>query len=160
MSSLQPTELCIRALEAFDGSYDKSTQWVNAVRFYLLVNDKVYDTDNKMIAFALSYMTKGSALTWATTFRQNAITGTTIAMGTFSDFVAQFETAFKHHNITGTAIAWLSTKCMTKGKNNTYSLTLIEYVSHFKNYSALASITDQNVLIGYFSARIPSPFMR
>ena len=49
---------------------------------------------------------------------------------------------------------------MTKGKNNTYSLTLIEYISHFKKYSALASITDQNVLIGYFSAGIPSPLMR
>ena len=129
------------------------------MRFYLLVNNKVYDTDNKMIAFALSYITKGSALTWATTFRQNTISGTTIAMGTFSDFITKFETAFKHHNVTGTAIAWLSTKRMTKGKNNTYSPTLIEYISHFKNYSALASITNQNVLIRYFSARIPSPLM-
>ena len=142
MSSSKPTELRIGAPEAFDGSYDKSTQWLNTVRFYLLVNDKVYDTDNKMIAFALSYMTKGSTLTWATTFRQNTITGTTIAMGTFSNFVTKFETAFKHHDVTGTAIAWLSTKRMTKGKNNTYSPTLIEYVLHFKNYSALASITD------------------
>ena len=81
MSSTKPTKLHIGAPEAFDRSYDKSTQWLNAVRFYLLV----YDTDNKMIAFALSYMTKGSALTWATTFRQNTITGTTIAMGTFSE---------------------------------------------------------------------------
>ena len=159
MSSSKLTELRIGAPEAFDGSYDKSTQWLNAVCFYLLVNDKVYDTNNKMIAFALSYMTKGSALTWATTFRQNTITGTTIAMGTFSDFVTKFETAFKHHDVTGTAITWLSTKRMTKGKNNTYSPTLIEYISHFKNYSALASITNQNVLIGYFSAGIPSPLM-
>ena len=160
MSSSKPTELRIGAPEAFDGSYDKSTQWLNAVQFYLLVNDKVYDTDNKKIAFTLSYMTKGSALTWATTFRQNAIIGMTITMGTFSNFVTKFETAFKHHDVTGTAIAWLSTKRMTKGKNNTYSPTLIEYVSHFKNYSVLASITNQNVLIGYFSARIPSPLMR
>ena len=105
MSSSKPTKLRIGAPEAFDRSYNKSTQWLNAVRFYLLVNDKVYDTDNKMIAFALSYMTKGSALTWATTFRQNTITGTTIAMGTFSDFVTKFKTAFKHHDVTGTAIA-------------------------------------------------------
>ena len=156
MSSSKPTELRIGAPEAFDGSYDKSTQWLNAVRFYLLVNDRVYDTDNKMIAFALSYMTKGSALTWATTF----ISRTTITMGTFSDFVTKFETAFKHHDTTRTAIVWLSTKRMIKGKNNTYSLTLIEYVSHFKNYSSLTEISDQNVLIRYFSAGIPSPLMR
>ena len=63
MSSSKPTELHIGALEAFDGSYNKSTQWLNAVRFYLLVDEKVYDNDNKKIAFILSYMTKGSALT-------------------------------------------------------------------------------------------------
>ena len=99
----------------------------------------------------LSYMTKGSALIWATTFRQNAITGTTITMGTFPDFITKFETVFKHHNTTGNA--------MTKGKNNTYSPTLVEYVSYFKNYSSLATITDQIVLIRYFSAGIPSPLM-
>ena len=49
---------------------------------------------------------------------------------------------------------------MTKGKNNAYSPTLIEYVSHSKNYSSLTGITDQNVCIRYFSARIPSPLMR
>ena len=42
-------------------------------------------------------------------------------MGTFSDFVTKFETTFKHHDTTGNTIAWLSTKHMTKGKNNTYS---------------------------------------
>ena len=104
-----------------------------------------------MIAFALSYMTK---------LRQDVISGTTITMGTFSDFITKFETMFKHHDTTGNAITWLSTKRMTKGKNNTYSLTLIKYVSHFKNYSSLASITNQNVLIGYFSTSIPSLLMR
>ena len=101
LSSSKPTKLHVRAPKAFNGSYEKSTQWLNTVHFYLLINDKVYDTDNKMITFALSYMTKGSALTWATTFRQNTISGTTITMGTFSDFVMKFETAFKHHNTMG-----------------------------------------------------------
>ena len=87
MSSLKSTKLCIGVPEPFDGSYDKSTQWLNTVQFYLFVNEKVYDDDNKKIAFTLSYMTKGSALTWATTFRQNTISGTAITMGTLSDFV-------------------------------------------------------------------------
>ena len=76
--STKPTELCIGAPEVFDGSYEKSQHWLHTVQFYLLVNKAVYDNDDKQIAFALSYMTKGSALTWAATFRQSTISGTTL----------------------------------------------------------------------------------
>ena len=45
-------------------------------------------------------------------------------------------------------------------KNNSYSPSLMEYISTFKNHIALANISDPNVLIGYFSAGIPPPLMR
>jgi len=67
-STPKPVELCIGSPEAFDGSYEKATQWLNSILFYLTVNEEVYNTDTKKITFALSYMTKGPALTWATTF--------------------------------------------------------------------------------------------
>ena len=157
----KPTELCIGTPEVFDGSYEKSQHWLHTVQFYLLVNKVVYNNDNKQIAFTLSYMTKGSALTWATTFRQSAISGTSFSLGTFADFVTKFNSMFKHHNVTGNAISWLSTKCMMKNtKNNLYSPSLTEYISTFKNHVALANISDANVLIGYFSAGIPPPLMR
>ena len=108
--STKPMELRIGTPKAFDGSYEKSQHWLHAVQFYLLVNKAVYDNDDKQIAFALSYMTKGSALTWAATFRQSAISGTTFSLGTFADFVAKFNTTFKHHDVTGNAISWLSTQ--------------------------------------------------
>ena len=124
MSSSKPIELHIGASNAFNSSYKHFIQWLNAICFYLLVNNKVYNTNSKMTAFTLSYMTKGSALTWATTFQQSTISGTTITMGIFSNFVTKLKTTFKHHDTTGNAIAWLSTKCMTKGKNGSYTLTL------------------------------------
>ena len=159
--STKPTKLRIGTPEAFDGSYDKSQHWLHAVQFYLLVNRAVYDTDDKQIAFALSYMTKGSALTWTATFCQSAITGTSFTLGTFADFVAKFNTMFKHHDVTGNAISWLSTQRMEKSKkNNSYSPSLTEYISTFKNHVALANISNANVLIGYFSAGIPPPLMR
>ena len=68
MTTTKPTELRLGTKEAFDGSFDKSRAWMNTVQFYLIVNKAVYDTDEKKIAFALSYMTKGSAVTWVTTF--------------------------------------------------------------------------------------------
>ena len=160
--STKPTELCISVPEAFDGSYDKSMQgYMPCSSIYLLVNKAVYDTNEKQIAFALFYMTKGSALTWASTFRQSTISGTLFTLGTFADFVMKFNTAFKHHNVTGNAISWLSTKWMQKNvKNSSYSPSLIEYISTFKNHVTLANISDPNVLIGYFSAGIPPPLMR
>ena len=156
----KPTELCIGTPEAFDGSYEKSQHWLHAVQFYLLVNKAVYDNDEKQIAFALSYMTKGSALTWAVTFCQSAISGTSFSLGTFTDFVTKFNATFKHHDVTGNTISWLSTKRMIKNtKNNSYSPSLTEYISTFKNHVALANISNANILIGYFSAGIPPPLM-
>ena len=114
MSSTKSTELHLGTPEYFDGSFDKSRSWMNTVQFYLVVNKAVYNTDEKKIAFTLSYMTKGSALTWATTFCTNCISGTTISFGSFADFVTAFETSFKQQDVTGTAVAWLTMTCMTK----------------------------------------------
>ena len=124
--STKSTELHIGTPEAFDGSYEKPMHWLHAVQFYLLVNKAIYDTDEKQIALALSYMARWSALTWASTFRQGAISGTAFTLGTFADFVMKFNTAFKHHDVTGNAISWLSTKRMQKNaKNNSYSPSLV-----------------------------------
>jgi len=113
-SAPKPIELRIGTPEAFDGSYEKATQWLNSVLFYLAVNEEVHNSNGKKFAFALSYMTKGPAFTWATTFRQKALMGSTIAMGTFTVFIANFKTAFEHHDMKANTIAWLSTKQMTK----------------------------------------------
>ena len=164
-STPKPTELRIGSPKAFDGSYEKAIPWLNSVVFYLTVNDEVYNTDAKKIAFALPYMTEGPALTWATTFRHNALVGTTIAMGTFAVFIANFKTAFEHHDVKSNAIAWLSTKRMIKkprkdGRRDEYSPPLTEYTSLFQNHVAMSSISDENVLIGYYSAGIPPALMR
>ena len=157
----KPTELRISIPEAFDSSYERSMHWLHAVQFYLLVNKAVYDTDKKQITFALSYITKGSALTWASTFCQSAISGTLFTLRTFADFITKFNTMFKHHDVTGNAISWLSTRCMQNNmKNNLYSPFLVEYISTFKDHVALANISDPNALIGYFSVGIPPPLMR
>ena len=160
MSTTKPTELRLGTPENFDGSFDKSRAWMNTVQFYLVVNKAVYDTDEKKIAFALSYMTKGSALTWASTFRTNCISGTTISFGSFADFVIAFETSFKQRDVTGVAVAWLTTTRMTRKRDGTYSPSLTEYISTFQNNVALAAIADHNVLIGYFSAGIPPSLMK
>ena len=156
----KPNELHIATPEHFDGTYLKTIPWLSSVLFYLEVNDAVYNTNAKKITFALSYMTKGAAQTWAATFRQKAITGATISMGTFEDFVKEFKTAFKHHDVVGNTISWLAHKRMTSKNNGTFEPPLTMYIAGFQNYIAQSGITDHNFLIGFFLAGIPSRLMK
>ena len=106
-------------------------------------------------------MTKGSALTWAATFQENSINATgTITLGTYMNFIAKFNEDFKQRDVTGTTIAWLTTKQMILKKDWTYSPPLNQYISEFQNHVAWANIKDPNVLIEYFSAGIPPFLMR
>ena len=132
---------------------------MHSIQFYLAVNEKSYDTDTKKIAFALSYMTKGSALTWADTFCEKAISGATITLGTWDDFLGKFQATFKHQDTAGNTISWLSTHRMTK-KNGKYSPSLESYILTFQSNTTHAGITDHNVLISFFTAGIPTPLMK
>ena len=160
--STKPTEFCIGVPDAYDGSYETATEWLNAVRFYLIVNKPVYDTNEKQITFALSYMNKGSAATWASTFQQLAFASasTTLSLGIFDDFITKFKEFFKHTDTKGNAIAWLSTIQMVKDKKDLFHPSLTDYISSYKNNVALSGITDHNVLIQYFSSSISCVFMR
>ena len=63
LSSAKPTELQLGKPKAFNGSYETAISWMHSIQFYLAVNETSYNTNAKKIAFALSYMTKGSTLT-------------------------------------------------------------------------------------------------
>jgi hypothetical protein len=103
-------------------------------------------------------MSKGSALTWATTYRQTAISGTTVTLGTYTDFLTKFNSAFKHHDTVGNAINWLSNTRMNK-PDGSIVILLEKYIALFKNNIALAEITNPNVLVGYFAAGLHPKLM-
>ena len=117
-TTAKPIKLQIGTPKAYDGSFETSKQWLNAVQLYLLVNDDSYNNDDKKITFILFYMTKGSALTWAATFHENAVDATgTITLGMYSNFITKFNEDFKQRDVTGAAIAWLTTKWMVLKKD-------------------------------------------
>ena len=95
-TTAKPIKLHINIPKSCDSSFKTPKQWPNVIQLYLLVNTEVYNNDDKKITFVLSYTTKGSALTWATTFCKNAIDATgTVTLGTYPDFIAKFNKAFK-----------------------------------------------------------------
>ena len=104
-TTVKPAELQLGKPKAFNGSYETAISWMHSIQFYLAVNETSYNNDAKKIAFALSYMTEGSALTWADTFRENAINGTAVTLRTWNDFLKKFQQTFKHQDTAGNTIS-------------------------------------------------------
>jgi hypothetical protein len=150
MTNPKPTELQLGASKAFDGSAAEALIFINSVQMYLLVNETVYDSDAKQITYALSHMTEGSALTWASTFRAKALSSFPPSFGTI---FKSFGTAFVHLDTKADAIAWLSSTRMAKDS------ALTTYISDFQNRVALSGIMSDNILIGYFSSGLSVSLM-
>ena len=150
----KPQEQELGQPSTFDGNPKKARAWINNTQLYLLVNKDVYNHDNKKIAFTLSFMKEGSARLWALTETKTAFTNNPPGFRTWADFLKKFNESFILENTKEQAIAWLST---TKVNNK---IDLLDYISKFKNNVTLSGITDQNVLINFFSKGIPTQLMR
>ena len=150
----KPQELKLGQPSTFDGEPKKARAWINNTQLYLLVNKDIYDHNDKKIVFALSFMKEGSAGLWALTETETAFTRNPPGFRTWTNFLKRFNDPFILKNTREQAIAWLST---TKVNDK---INLLDYISQFKNNAALSRITNQNILINFFSRRIPTQLMR
>ena len=105
-TSSKITEIHIGCPDEYDGKTKTAQAWLDSVRLYLLINHALYYDDDRKIAFALSYMKKGSTAIWAEVCRQQGLT--TLLFGTFTQFQTDFETTFVDTNVTQEAMNWLS----------------------------------------------------
>ena len=150
----KPQELKLGQPSIFDGNPKKARAWINNTQLYLLVNKDVYNHNDKKIAFALFFMKEGAAELWALTETEAAFVRNLPGFGTWADFIKKFNDSFILENTKEQAIALLTT---TKVNNK---LDILNYISKFKNNAALSGITDENVLINFFSRGIPTQLMR
>ena len=150
----RPQELKLGQPSIFDGNPKKARACINNTQFYLLINKDVYNHDDKKIAFALTFMKEGAAGLWALTKTKTAFTRNPPGFRTWANFLQSFNDSFILENTKEQAIAWLTT---TKVNDKT---DILDYISKFKNNAALSGITDQNILINFFSRGIPTQLMR
>ena len=68
------SEIHLGRLDNFDGSASKASAWLDSVTLYLMVNESVYDSNQKKITFALSFIKEDLGATWASTFTKKALT--------------------------------------------------------------------------------------
>ena len=57
-------EVKLNLLKPFTGKREDLKKFLQDTSLYTLVNDKIYNTDTKKIAFALSFMNEGDAASW------------------------------------------------------------------------------------------------
>ncbi|KIO06738.1 hypothetical protein M404DRAFT_24424 [Pisolithus tinctorius Marx 270] len=149
-TGVKPTELKIGAPSDFDGDQKNAMSWLYSIQTYLLVNEELYDTDTKKVVYTLSYMKKGVARFWATTFQKVALEKTHPSFGTFTDFVKSFKESFTSADTAGTAIAKLHT---LKQKES-----VEQYITNFQTAAANSTIMEDVALIEFFSQRL-KPFI-
>ena len=153
-TSSRITEICIGCPDEYDRKAESAQAWLDFIRLYLLINNALYYNNNRKIAFALSYMKKGSAAIWAEVRHQQGLA--TLSFGTFTQFQTDFETTFVDTNTTQEAMNWLSTTRINSGEQ------LQEYINMFKLNIVRAKydeLKDATTLISYFSAGVPTWIM-
>ena len=150
----KPQELKLGQPPAFDGTPEKARGWFNNVQLYLLVNKDIYNDDDRKIAYALSFMREGSAALWSLTETEAALKRNPPNFGTWQDFLNKFSASFILENTKDQAIAWMTTARVDK------KTPLMDYISQFKNNAALSEISNEDVLINFYSRGIPSFLMK
>ena len=106
--------------------------------------------DNKKVGYALSFMTEGTAKSWAIVHTQNALD--TSSFGTFPDFIKDFQMTFQSTNFATEATTWLTN---THVRNDNY---LPKYMGEFKLKvieAELDSTTHAATIIHYLRVGIP-----
>ena len=129
--------------------------WLDSVHLYLLINQALYHDNDRKIAYALSYMKKGSTAMWAEVHCQQGFANQSFR--TFVPFETNFKKAFRNTNIQQEAMNWLATTCIAAGEQ------LQEYINQFKLnvvHAKYNKIKDAAILISYFSTRIPVRIMQ
>ena len=75
-------ELKLNQPKPFTGKRENLKKFLQNVRLYLYVNDKVYDNDTKKISFALSFMNDGDAASYKEQLLEDALSKDVFTLGT------------------------------------------------------------------------------
>ena len=132
-----PKELSLNKPDGFTGDHEKFTAWLLSVRTYLMMNAHVYDTNEKQISFALSYMTRGSALAFKENYIESCISDglTFYIIESFTEFIKKLKSVYEVGDIKATSMLHLAN--IKQGNR-----PLAEYASQFLMLMKCADIQD------------------
>jgi hypothetical protein len=134
----------------FHGARELTTKFLQEVEMYMLTNVEIYNTEERKILFALSFMNGGVAGSW----KQGRVAAYLKAgsFGTFKDFKAAVKTAFTPIDDEGVAKTELRT--LQQGEKR-----IEEYIAQFTIIATCTGLTEDSALIEYFIDRLHSKLM-
>ena len=151
-------EIKIKTPDSFDGKPENAKRWIASVQRYLDMNKHIYDTDEKKVLFALSYLQTGPAEVWVEDFTISAGTATSSGgvkgYGTLADFQKLFLNDFGPANSAGEAMTKL-----TSLKQSSYD-SLTEYIIDFRLLAGRAGITHVDIFRHLFLKGLNPGLMR
>ena len=100
----KPIELKINPLKPFSGKRDEFNKFLQDITLYLELNDEIYNSDKKKIAYTLSFINDGDAAAWKSQFLTEAKTPTGLNLTEWTQFQTDLQTAFKPYDAPGDAL--------------------------------------------------------
>jgi len=154
-----PKELGINKPTGFTGDRLKIKTFIQECNVYLLVNRKIYNTDESKIAFVLSYLTDKEALQWKEQYIDSITTADgDLTFPTYTIFLETLKEAFKPVDQTRDAMHKLT--LLKQG-----SRPVEEMITEFRLLTGQAglgssSTSDHLHLIGLFRKALNPPLAR
>lgn len=138
----------------YDGNKKKFNRFWQQVELYFIVEENESDTDDKKIAFVLSYPRKGNADLWAESFqaqkRQAAEkAGIDLTFGTWSQFEIDIKDAFSYEYAERDAICDLNR--IVKQPH----ISTEDHVARFKSLVIKSQLKEEHSLIYTFQTSLP-----
>jgi len=151
-------EIKIKTPDSFDGKPENAKRWITSVQRYLDMNKHIYDTEEKKVLFALSYLQAGPAEVWVEDFTETAgsttSSGSVKGYGDLSTFRTLFLNDFGPANSAGKAMTKL-----TNLKQSSFD-SLTEYIVDFRLLAGRAGITHIEIFRHLFLKGLNTGLMR
>ena len=100
-NELKPIELKINPPKPFSGKRDEFDKFLQDVTLYLELNNEIYNSDKKKIAYTLSFMNDGDAAAWKSQFLTEAKTPTGLNLTGWTQFQTNLQTTIKPYDAPG-----------------------------------------------------------
>ena len=137
--------------EKFSGERADTEGFIHAVRLSIAMQPGSFPDERTKILYALSFMTGGSAQTWAHNKTEAVINGT-YSISTFNAFSRRVEDAFGDPDLSRTAHAKLHDLKMTS------NMSADEYTAQFKILSGRTGFNDAALEDAYACGLPPTIF--
>jgi len=134
----------------FTGKREKLEEFLIELEMYLAMNADIYNTDQRKITFALSFMKEGTAGLWKQSYWKQTQEQT--QPWDWTVFKNALTTSFAAPDKPGDAITKMETETMTGRTAN-------EFIERFKINATDSRVTQDRLLIEWFMKRIDVPLL-